>query len=146
MESVRSYGSMWMSLARSLTACWSSELTSRMIGASSVASRRSVGSWLISVASASIDRSARARARTRRPRRAATGRARADERDLLSGRRGRARPAWTHLGRRERVEPSRSLPSRGWCSKTPGVVVGGDRRDGVAPPRRGDGRGRRVRA
>ena len=39
-----SKGSMWMSLARSLTACWSSEFTSRMIGASSAASSRSCGS------------------------------------------------------------------------------------------------------
>ena len=43
---------MWMSEARSLTACCSSELTSLMMGASSAESRRSFGSWEISVASA----------------------------------------------------------------------------------------------
>ena len=48
----RSKGSRCMSLARSLTALWSSEFTSLMIGASSSASIRSCGSWLISVASA----------------------------------------------------------------------------------------------
>ena len=46
----RSKGSMWMSLARSLTACCSIEFTSRMIGASSVASSRSWGSCESSVA------------------------------------------------------------------------------------------------
>ena len=38
---MRSYGSMWMSLAPSLAACVSSALTMRMIGASSLASSRS---------------------------------------------------------------------------------------------------------
>ncbi len=37
----RSKGSMWMSLAPSLTACVSSELTRRMMGASSAVSSRS---------------------------------------------------------------------------------------------------------
>ena len=46
----RSKGSRWMSLARSLTACWSSEFTSLMMGASSAASSRSCGSWLMSLA------------------------------------------------------------------------------------------------
>ena len=43
---------MWMSLARSFTACWSSESTRRMIGASSEDSSRSWGSALISLARA----------------------------------------------------------------------------------------------
>src|SRR5262245_265654 len=52
--SSRSCGSTWMSLARSLTACWSSELTRRTMGAlSSLESSRSSGSWISSDAMSS---------------------------------------------------------------------------------------------
>ena len=47
LTSSRSKGSMWMSLARSLTAWKRMPLTSRMTGASSEASSRSLGSSML---------------------------------------------------------------------------------------------------
>ena len=57
--SSRSNGSTWMSLARSLTACESSPLTSLMIGAASSDSSRSRGSWASSLATTSSRSSSR---------------------------------------------------------------------------------------